>query len=339
MRAPGRSPMPAHPQLLEETNILLSRNSLPLCNSIEPVVDQDTANPVVIGHADDRQYVVKVNVRHPAALQRQLVTANVIANRSGIPMPRHLCCSADGDALALMVMEMMPGEQLRILFQRTSRHQENTLAEDLGRCLGRFHLTRIEPWEISDWPDPTDTVTGFFNWVKRENSVAFKKLKNIKSQITTVGSEDEEESIGWLDEKVADIQAYIHNRLQGSILEPVSFGLVKSDVDLRDALGLLTPAPHISALLDWERVNHGEQMWQILSLFVRFHMIHKAHLWLHLRKGYEDVVGVSLKPHKLCDVYVMTRSLISISRSDIPDKQSVDIIRGLLDGTLTPLAH
>lgn len=72
-------------------------------------------------------------------------------------------------------------------------------------------------------------------------------------------------------------------------------------------------------------------------LFLRFHMIDKPHLWVSLREGYEEAVGIPLKPHRQCDLCAMTTALIPMSRSDVPRRESVTIIRGLLEGTLVPL--
>ena len=54
----------------------------------------------------------------------------------------------------------------------------------------------------------------------------------------------------WPVEKGPDIQAYVASRVPHSTFEVVRFGVTKTDFDLRDTLGLLTPAPGISALLD-----------------------------------------------------------------------------------------
>ena len=60
MRTEGRVQFPDFDLLLSETNKLLSERGLPECSRIEAVADGDTANPNVIGFANERKYVVKV---------------------------------------------------------------------------------------------------------------------------------------------------------------------------------------------------------------------------------------------------------------------------------------
>lgn len=85
MRAPHRSPFPDQSLLLEETNRLLAKNDLPMCNALVPMSDGDTANPVVIAYSGERKYVVKVTQRHPNTLDRQLAVANALRDATDLP--------------------------------------------------------------------------------------------------------------------------------------------------------------------------------------------------------------------------------------------------------------
>ena len=123
MRAPNRSPLPDLALLLEETNRLLATSGRPTCHTLAPVSDGDTANPVVVAHASEGKYVVKVTQRHSETLDQQLEVANALRDATDLPIPRHHCCASNGDRLPLMIMEWLPGEQLRTVLA-TARDQD-----------------------------------------------------------------------------------------------------------------------------------------------------------------------------------------------------------------------
>ena len=85
--------MPDLDLVLREANKLLILNALPACKSVEPVADLDTANVNLIGHAEGRDYAIKVRVRELGTLERQQCVANALRKRTGLPIPEHLCHS------------------------------------------------------------------------------------------------------------------------------------------------------------------------------------------------------------------------------------------------------
>lgn len=156
MRPPDRSPMPDLALLLHETNRLLAENGLPACHSVTPVSDGNTANPNVIAHALDREYVVKVTQRHAGTLDRQLEIANALRERTNLPVPRHHCCAKVGDRFPPMVMERLPGEQVRKVVAAAEGQHLRKLCASLGACLATFHN-----------PEHLDLVTESEGWPSR----------------------------------------------------------------------------------------------------------------------------------------------------------------------------
>lgn len=330
--------MPEFSQILEEANELLIQHNLPLCDKIEPVADQDTANPVVIGYADNRKYVIKCNVRFPITLEKQLFIANLIAERSGLPIPMHLCCSQKGKGLALMIMEWMPGEQIRLLLPRISKDKAKILTQDWGCCIAKFHSTKITPKEILGWQTLEESYKGFINYLDNTISVTFKEIQDTQKWLAgkhkNISLKEIKDTQNRLLANLDSIRNYISCR-QTSLRKPVSPGLVKADQDVREVLGLLKPHPHISAILDWERVEYGDQNWELVSLFVRLHLMGLDYLWSYFKKGYEKEFGKKLIKTPTTELYMMIRTLISITRGARPDI-SINIIKELLEGTKNP---
>lgn len=339
MRHPHRAPMPELSQIFKEANELLIQHNLPPCDKIEPVSDQDTANPVVIGYADTRKYVIKCNVRFPMTLEKQLFIANLIAERSGLPIPIHLCCSPKGKGLALMIMEWMPGEQIRLLLPQISNNEAKILTQDWGHCIAKFHSTKIAPEEIPDWQILEDSYKSFINYLNNTTSEIFEELQDTQKwlavKLKSITLKQLENTQSWVLAKLDSIRNYISCRQQTSLGKPVSPGLIKADQDVREVLGLLKPHPHISAILDWERVEYGDQIWELVSLFVRLHLMKLGHLWSDFKEGYEKEFGKKLTTSPTSELYTMVRALISVTRGASPDI-SINIIKGLLEGTEKP---
>ncbi len=138
LRPIERGEMPGLDVVLREANRLLAKHDLPECESIEPGADLDTANVNLIGHAGVRDYAIKVRVRNLGTLARQQCAANLLRERTGLPIPEHYCHSDEGDPLPLQVMEHMPGKQLRLLLRSLPEARAEALTHDWGRCIARF---------------------------------------------------------------------------------------------------------------------------------------------------------------------------------------------------------
>ena len=153
MRASRRVPMPDLDLMLNQANALLEEAELPVCESIHPVSDGDTANPTVIGYSPSHQYVVKAIFRHPDTLSDQLRNANWFRAHRSLPVPKHLCHAKGREQLPLMIMEWMPGEQLRLALPSMDRESGIEVARDWGQCLARLHSTDFSEGKTSNTPE------------------------------------------------------------------------------------------------------------------------------------------------------------------------------------------
>ena len=142
-RAPGRIPMPNLERIRDDANTALLSAGMETCLKTQPVADGDTMNPTVIGYTDKPRYVIKVvypNARkHNMDLRRALTLTNEIRKRTGLPMPGHYCALEEEEGrLLLMIMELMPGEQHRLVLQRSSADQYRQLCYDEAVALHNF---------------------------------------------------------------------------------------------------------------------------------------------------------------------------------------------------------
>lgn len=320
MRPPDRPPMPPLEQTLRELNELLADHALPSCTRLQPVDDPDTANPNLIGQAAGRRYAIKVCFRHPDALERQLCVANAVAESTGLPIPRHLCCATEPGRLPLMVMEWMNGEQLRLVLPTAGPGVAAELVRDWGRCIARFHHARVEPQECGDWPDIEEAHAGFRGWLRGA----------VRQRLGALEADGR-----WSAAEAGAVRRYLAER-EASLEAPGVPGLVKADQGLRDALALVEPRPHISALLDWERVTMGDTLWELASIFVRMDL---DGLWPDFRTGYAAEAGPPLPPGPHSEFYLMTWALIQVTWSDLPATRydrAQSILRALLAGSPLP---
>ena len=310
--------MPDLDLIMRETNRLLAANDLPDCQSVEPVADRDTANVNLIGHAQDRRYAIKIRIRNLDTMVRQQCVANLLRERTGLPIPRHLCHSDESDELPLVVMEHMPGVQLRLLFQSAPDAQADALARDWGRCIARFHGTHIEPTDCGGWPDLETTHAGYLDWQRT-------KMRDAIGLIETTG---------WPEDEVSAVRAHLSERA-GSFGEPAVPGLVKRDQGPRDALGLLEPEPHVSALLDWELVSPGDTLWEIVDVFVMLHVAGLGRVWPAFRAGYEQESGARIERGEPLEYYTLARTLIALTwrgQDAARRDQARELSRRLLNG-------
>jgi len=63
---------------------------------------------------------------------------NEIRKRTRSPMLGHYCALEEEGRLLLMIMELMPGEQLRLVLQRSSADQYRQLCYDEAVALHNF---------------------------------------------------------------------------------------------------------------------------------------------------------------------------------------------------------
>ncbi len=304
--------------VLRETNRLLAAKGLAECESIELAADQDTANVNLVGFAGNERYAIKVRVRNLDTMARQRCVANALRERTGLPIPLHLCHSDEDDELPLVVMEHMPGEQLRLLFQSATAAQSDALARDWGRCIARFHGASIEPDDCGGWPALAVAHAGYLDWQRM-------KIRD------TIGLLD---TLGWPPDEVSAVRAYLLER-DGSFDEPAAPGLVKRDQGPRDALGLLEPEPHVSALLDWELVSPGDTLWEIVDVFVMLYVGGLGRVWPAFREGYERESDAEIQRGEPLEYYTLVRSLIALTWRDqdaARREQARELSRRLLDG-------
>jgi hypothetical protein len=313
--------MPDLDVVLREANKLLILNALPACKSIEAGADLDTANVNLIGHAEDRDYAIKVRVRGLATLERQQCVANTLRKRTGLPIPEHFCHSDpdnNTDALQLQVMEYMPGKQLRLLLRAIPEAKAEALTTDWGRCVAKFHTAELSLDECGGGPDLMTSHDAYLNWLRDKMQSVFQVLAA---------------NPGWPSDEVAAFEAYLAQRGE-SLAGPAVPGLRKRDQGLRDALAMLEPEPHVSALVDWEQVEQGDTIAEMADLFVMIYVAGLGRLWPAFREGYEAEAG----PIENCDqleYYAMARTLIAFTwdgQDAARIDQSLGLSRRLLKG-------
>ncbi len=316
MRPAHRAPMPDLDRILAEANELLARAGLPPCESVQPVSDQDTANPVVMGRAADRRYAIKVCLVRPNDLERQLAIANLIAERSGLPIPRHLCCATAPGRLPLVAMEWMQGDQLRVVLPSLDVGGAAELARDWGRSMARFHDTRIDPPKRAGWPTAEEGWAGFMGWLRGRASSLFEEL-GTKPDLSGTETEAAREFLAEREKAMA---------------VPALPGLVKQADDVRDYLAVSRPSPRVSALLDWEGVCPGDSLPAVTGVFVRLHTLDLEHLWPAFRRGYEEEEGRALPQSPHAEYYLLTRALTAATWHD----KGRAIVRRMLAGERLP---
>ncbi len=138
---------------------------------------------------------------------------------------------------------------------------------------------------------------------------------------------------GWPEAEVAAVRDYLSRR-EGSFDAPAVPGLVKRDLGLRDALGLLEPTPHISGFLDWELVELGDTLWALVDVFVVLFVAGLGRTWRAFREGYEREAGTPVQSGEALEYYTLVRTLIALTwREDAARReQARELSRRLLDG-------
>lgn len=308
MRAPNRSPMPDLARLLEETNILLAAHGLPTCHALAPVSDGDTANPNAIAYATGRKYVVKVTQRYTDTLDRQLEIANALLDATDLPIPRHCCCTNERSRLPLMVMEWLPGEQLRTVLATAEQDDLRKLCASLAACLATFH----DPAHLSLI---SESGGGFSRWLYGQTLEALQDVERDSRPDRTASLDD------------VGVRRYLDARLGDA---PAIPSLAKADQDLRDFLA--DPDTfEITGMLDWERVARGDGMLAITLIFFRLWVNGKLDGWRDFCDTYNRLATVRADQCPQAEFYLMCRAVMGY-RFTIRAKEIIDLLlqgRGL----------
>ncbi|MYD98414.1 MAG: aminoglycoside phosphotransferase family protein [Gammaproteobacteria bacterium] len=303
MRAPSRSPMPDLDFLLKETNLLLASNGLPTCHSLAPVADGDTANPNAIAYSSERRYVVKVTQRHPHTLNHQLHVANALRDIADLPIPQHYCCATKGSRLPLMIMEWLPGAQLRTVLASAEHDELRKLCASLASCLATFH----HPDHLTLVPKAEGQHSG---WLYTQTLEALQNVAGKPSHRT--GALDGIAVRRFLDARLPALNA------------PAIPSLQKADQDLRDFLADPTGF-EITGMLDWEQVTGGDGVFAIALFFFRLWLNAKLAGWETFTATYNRLATVEAEQCPQVEFYLMCRAVLAY-RSDDRAKELVDLL-------------
>lgn len=306
-------PMPDLDLMLQEANAILEEADWPRCHSITPVADGDTANPNVIGYAETRKYVIKATFRHPDTLAQQLHTANWFQEHRALPIPRHLGHATSPHQLPLMVMEWLPGDQLRLALGALDRENASVMAQDWGRCLARMHTSQVPEGLIQSSPESEMSY-----WSNPERyETAFDQVDALDDF--------------WTSNLRDHIKQFLKER--GDSLDGIRPGIRKADSDTRDFLVGLEPKAHISGMLDWERVNYGYVLYDCLVAYIRLVIADREALWPYFCEGYETETGLPLLQAPDVEYVLMVRGLTPALRG-LP--RAKKIILSLVEGQKVP---
>lgn len=311
MRPPNRSPFPDLVLLLDETNRLLAMNGLPTCHELAPVADGDTANPNVIAYSSESKYVVKVTQRHPDTLDRQLEVANALRARTKLPIPQHYCCAIKGSGLPLMIMEWLPGEQLRTVLANAQQQDLEKLCANLARCMAIFH----EPDHLRLVPEEEGRFSG---WLYSRTMATLQELAGEHPR-----SKDHK-----LD--VDGIRRYLGDRMSAVTASAIP-SLAKTDQDLRDFLAD-PDGFEITGMLDWERVSRGDGAYAITVIFMRLWLNGKLDGWPAFLATYNRLATVWAEQCPQAEFYLMCRAALAYRFHD----GASEIIDLLLQGQRLP---
>lgn len=316
-RHPNRIPVPDLDTLLRESNDILSRVDRPRITSFAPVEDLDSASPTVIGLVDDAPtYVVKAIFGHPETLAEQVEAANWVREHRDLPVPEHYGYATDPDRLPLVVLEWLPGRQLRLAVTESSDEIRIPICRDWGRCTARINVTRGFPDHLIDHDASKE------NW--GVNDEHFQMSLDRAAQL--------EEAAGWSRSRCDAMKAYITNRREAFVASQHR-GLTKRDIYERDFLATTTGTPAVSGVLDWERVNLGYTPANSIDNYMRLHQRNLGHLWAPYCAGYEQEAAHPFVQDEAAEYYSAVRFLIAAARS-VP--YTAGLLEAMLDGKRLP---
>jgi hypothetical protein len=288
-RPTTRIPAPDRAVLLAETNALLARHDLPPCLSLTTEgCDQDTANPVALGVAEDRRYVIKTMFRFPDSIVGVIAVANGVRARTGLPIPDHLCGSQPSDRLPLLVMAWMPGVQLRLALPAWAPSTTAGVCADWGRCAATWHRFPLENLAVPAGPPSDVSLQDHLARHRASVERAMRSLSRLRLRDPPM----------------------IARRL-GSAIDalrtPLSPGSVKADEDVRDYLAAPEPS-RITAMLDWEQLGCGDTAHASAMVFHRLWLMGLEDRWADFRSGYRRAGG-AIRWAPQVEAYLLTRAL------------------------------
>lgn len=293
-RPSSRVAMPDLGEMLEECNHLLSAAGLPLCTALKPIADGDTANPTAVGVSASRRYVVKAVFRHPDSLPAQVRAANWFRDELDLPVPRHFGHSAPESDLPLVVMEWLPGEQLRLVLPTCSTPDAFRIARTWGRCLGVMHVAEPPDDCLTEHP-PTP---GSYWWEPEQFENALVLIERLASLDTPTRRQ---------------MARFIEDRRDTHRMTRI--GVVKADSDLRDFLATTGDAAGVSGMLDWERVSYGCSVYDCVQAFLRLTSLERLDLWLPFREAYEEAAGQELAQTPDVEYLLVCRGVLAAANS------------------------
>lgn len=318
-RAPGRIPMPDFEKIRADANHALREAGLPLCKMVQPVADGDTMNPQVVGHTDGPRYVIKVVYPHATTWPgRDLAAAarfaNGIRKRTQLPVPEHYCVAVEEEGrLPLVIMEFMPGEQLRLALQRLPEDACRSLCCDWGRCIARFH----DPMLMDLLGAP-------------EAAPGEPRYDTERAQTYLEQRSDSD----WHRANRGRILAYLDERLpvMGKHELPA---LTKHGLDVRDFVVITEPDPRISGMLDWEGVGVDDALKALVAVWIRLHYLGVGQAAPSFLEAYERERGIKLGQSKRVEFHLMNRALLPTNHN-APARV---IVEHLLDGAEYPFSQ
>ena len=311
------APIPDHDVLLRETNEILNRVGLSECTGFQSVEDLDSANPTVIGCVEKApRYVVKAIFGYPDTLARQVDGANWMREHRDLPIPEHYGYAEGSDRLPLVVMEWLPGRQLRLAVQESNDPARISICRDWGRCTARINVTQGFPEDL------LDHEAGRHNWggVDEHFQMTLERATNL------------ERVANWSVASCLRLKEYVTDR-RDAYIGSQHRGLTKRDIFERDFLTIADPEPRVSGVLDWERVNMGYTPGDNITNYMRLQQRDLGHLWSHYCDGYERETGTPFVQDEAAEYYAAMRFLIAANNSQ---PRVEGLLADMIDGRPLP---
>jgi hypothetical protein len=285
--------------------------------SFEPVEDLDTASPTVIGLVNDQPtYVVKTVFGHPETLAEQVEAANWVRQNRDLPVPEHYGYASDPERLPLVVLEWLPGRQLRLAVLESPDEIRTPICRDWGRCTARINMTEGFPEHLLDQEASRE------NWGGKDEHFQM-----------SLDRADNMEQTGWSRAQCVAMKEYITDRRE-AFVPSQHRGLTKRDIFERDFLATTEDHPRVSGVLDWELVNLDYTPGDSICNYMRLHQRNLGHLWSPYCNGYEQETGFPFIQDEAAEYFAAIRFLIPAVRAVpyLPDLAS------MLDGKRLPFA-
>ena len=208
-----------------------------------------------------------------------------------------------------MIMEWMPGDQLRRVLPSLSPEDAHELCRDWGCCVARFHHARV-PGMVQVRGD------NFLNWLHQHSTESIARLRTDPR---------------WADLHGIELNGFISGRLD-ALRSPAALGLVKKDQDVRDFLAVPGPRPHISAMVDWEKVELGDTTYELSLIYFRMQLLGIGSYWPSFREAYEAESGARLPHGPQMECYLMMRTVIAAGLNPELHNPITNILNNILEG-------